>query len=207
MAGLAHHIGRHVHADHPPGWADLRPRDENVETAAAAQVQDHLAGLSAAMAVGFPQERPMLAPSGSVASSASLYPTLLATCSAAPEPQHEWNCIRIPIRSWRSCRSRRARPLGSAPSCLDCHRYSCNPFRSILQRRPCSVNHASSSRQRFDEPADFVPDPSIMIQSLLFALGLPSASRGGSSKPTWITFVLPGNSGHDSWAWSQTVTT
>ncbi len=44
---------------------------------------------SEARAVGFPQESPILAPSGRVASSASLYPTTRATCSAAPEPQHD----------------------------------------------------------------------------------------------------------------------
>ncbi len=43
VSRLAHHVGRHVHADYPPRRTDLRTRKENVETAATAQVQDHLA--------------------------------------------------------------------------------------------------------------------------------------------------------------------
>ena len=138
----------------------------------------------------------MLAPSGSVASSASLYPTLLATCSAAPEPQHD-GPQHVPPRLGDLAVAVAHGLRESAPSCPDSdHALTIFNTLSFLRMTPAVSRRTS----------DLIPHAPIMVEGL-FLVCAAFASLGGSSKPTWTTLVLPGNNGHDSWAWSQTVTT
>jgi hypothetical protein len=44
LPGAHDHLARHVHADHAAPRPDLRPRDEAVEAAAAAEIEDDLPG-------------------------------------------------------------------------------------------------------------------------------------------------------------------
>ena len=62
FARSGHHLGSHVHADHPPGRSHGPRSQKAVETAPRAQVQHHLSGLQVGYRLRIPAAQTQIGP-------------------------------------------------------------------------------------------------------------------------------------------------